>query len=287
MTRTQALTMAFPFAIVLAAAGVDVRAQAQQQPPASQSGIDVAAMDRTANPCTDFYQFACGGWIKAHPAPPDQPYYTRFHELQDRNNAILREILEQAGKPGAPADQQKIGDYYASCMAETEIDAKGTAPLGPDLNRVDAIKDKLDIPAVAGFLQTVGTTAFFGFGSAPDFKDATQYMLIYAQGGLGLPDRDYYVKDDENSKTIRLGYEKHVSKMLQLAGSAPAQADADAKAVLAIETALARSALDRTARRNPANIYHKMSRDEVKNRRSSNARKPRPATAPTCRSRSS
>src|SRR5215510_7830859 len=266
MTRTQALTViVFPLAIALAADDAAIRAQEPiAQPTVSRSGIDLMSMDQTANPCDDFYQYACGGWIKNHPAPPDQPYYGRFHELQDRNNEILRDILDQASKPGAPADQQKIGDYYASCMAETEINGKGTAPLGPDLQRVDAIKDKNDIPAVAGHLQTVGTTAFFGFGSAPDFKDATQYLLNYTQGGLGLPDRDYYIKDDANSQSIRAGYEKHVSKMLQLNGATAAKADADAKAVLKIETALAKSALDRTARRNPANIYHKMPRDDVK-----------------------
>ena len=266
MTRTQALTViVFPLAIALTADDATVRAQQPgAQPAASRSGVDLASMDQTANPCDDFYQYACGGWIKNHPAPPDQPYYGRFHELQDRNNEILRDILDQAAKPDAPADQKKIGDYYASCMAETEIDAKGTAPLGPDLQRVESVKDKNDIPAVAGHLQTVGTTAFFGFGSAPDFKDATQYMLIYAQGGLGLPDRDYYIKDDANAQSIRSAYEKHVSKMLQLSGETAAKADADAKAVLRIETELAKSALDRTARRNPANIYHKMPREDVK-----------------------
>jgi putative endopeptidase len=266
MTRTQALTViVFPLAIAMAADDAAVRAQEPiAQPMASRSGIDLMSMDQTANPCDDFYQYACGGWIKNHPAPPDQPNYGRFSELQDRNNAILRDILEQASKPDAPADQKKIGDYYASCMAESEIDKKGTAPLGPDLQRVDAIKDKNDIPAVAGHLQTVGTTAFFGFGSAADFKDSTQYMLIYAQGGLGLPDRDYYIKDDANAQSIRAAYEKHVSKMLQLGGETPGKADAAAKAVLKIETELAQSALDRTARRNPSNVYHKMPRDDVK-----------------------
>jgi endothelin-converting enzyme/putative endopeptidase len=266
MTRTQALTViVFPLAIALAADDAAIRAQeVTPQPMASRSGLDLPAMDPSANPCSDFYQYACGGWIKAHPTPPDQPRYGRFNELADRNNAILRDILEQASKPGAPAEQKKIGDYYASCMAEGEIDAKGRTPLQSDFQRVQAIKDKNEIPAVAGHLQTVGTTVFFGFGSAPDFKDATQYLLIYGQGGLGLPDRDYYVKDDDNSTSIRAGYEKHVSKMLQLAGDTPAKADADAKAVLTIETALAKSALDRTARRNPANIYHKMPRDDVK-----------------------
>src|SRR4051812_6501039 len=268
MTRTQALTViVFPLAIALAADDAAVRAQAQDGPPqplGSRSGIDLAAVDQAAHPCHDFYQYARGAWIKKHPAPPDQPYYGRFHELQDRNNAILRDILEEAAKNSASAEQKKIGDYYASCMAETEINARGKAPLAPDLQRVDAIKDKNDIPAVVGHLQTVGTTTFFGFGAQPDFKDATQYMLIFAQGGLGLPDRDYYLKDDANAQSLRSGYQAHISKMLQLGGETAAKADADAKAVLQIETALAKAALDRVSRRNPTNIYHKMPREEVK-----------------------
>src|SRR3954468_15727075 len=148
MTRTQALTViVFPLAIALAADDAAVRAQEPTpQPTVSRSGLDLMSMDQTADPCDDFYQYACGGWIKNHPAPADQPYYGRFHELQDRNNEILRDILDQAAKPSAPAEQRKIGDYYASCMAETTISSKGRAPLLPDLQRVDAINDKLEIP---------------------------------------------------------------------------------------------------------------------------------------------
>jgi putative endopeptidase len=266
MTRTQALTaIVFPLALTLAAGETAVGAQeVTSLPMVSRSGIDLAAMDKTANPCVDFYQYACGAWIKNHPAPADQPYYGRFHELQDRNNAILKEILESAARPTAPADQRKIGDYYSSCMAEPAIETKGTAPLKLDLARIDAITAKAGIPAVVGYNNMIGTTAFFGFGAAPDFKDATQYMLIFAQGGLGLPDRDYYLKEDANAQKVRADYEKHVVKMLQLAGETPARAAAGAKAVMTIETALAKSALDRVAQRNPSNIYHKMSRDDVK-----------------------
>jgi endothelin-converting enzyme/putative endopeptidase len=159
---------------------------------------------------------------------------------------------------------RKIGDYYSSCMDESAIEAKGTGPLAADLNRVGLIADKANIPAVVGYMHTVGMSGFFGFGAAPDFKDATQYMLIFAQGGLGLPDRDYYFKEDATSVKLRGQYEAHVAKMLELSGNTAAAAAAGAKAVMKIETALAKSALDRVAQRNPTNIYHKMSRDEVK-----------------------
>ena len=285
MTRSRALTaIAIPIAIALTVfddahaqradslpAGVrSVEGQqavtAQPSAISSKSGIDLAAMDKSVSPCTDFYQYACGGWIAKHPTPPDQPRYGRFDELQDRNNEILRLILQDAMDAGGSADpdMKKIGDYYQSCMSEKAIETKGKAPLEADLRRVDAIRTKAEISPVVGHFQTVGTSQFFGFGAAPDFKDASQYMLIYAQGGMGLPDRDYYLKDDANATTIRGEYEQHVAKMLQLAGAAPSAASTAAKAIVKIETDLARASLDRASQRNPTNIYHKMSRDEVK-----------------------
>jgi putative endopeptidase len=266
MTRSRAfLVVALPIAVLMTADDTRVRAQqVTDQPMASRSGIDLASLDKTANPCEDFYQFACGGWRAKHPIPSDRPSYGRFDELQDRNNEILKAILEDAAKPTSGADMRKIGDYYASCMDESAIETKGMAPLKVDLTRVDAITDKAGIPAVVGHLQTLGTTAFFGFGSAPDFKDATQYMLIIAQGGLGLPDKDYYLKTDPASVKLREQYEQHVAKMQELAGATPEKAADAAKSVMQIETALAKNALDRVAQRNPTNIYHKMSRDEVK-----------------------
>ena len=266
MTRTRALALiAVPIAVLMTADDARVRAQEPVgQMMASRSGIDLAAMDQGADACTDFYQYACGGWVAKHPIPPDRPTYSRFSELQDRNNLILKDILEEAAKPTSGAELRKIGDYYASCMDESGIEAKGRAPLAADLARVAAIKTKADIPAVVGHMHTVGGTGFFSFGAQPDFKDASQYMLIYAQGGMGLPERDYYLKDDETSVGLRKAYEQHVAKMLQLGGDTPAQAAAGAKATMKIETALARGALDVVSMRNPTNVYHKMSRDDVK-----------------------
>ncbi|HEY3883711.1 MAG TPA: M13 family metallopeptidase [Vicinamibacterales bacterium] len=273
MTRTRAFAaVALPVAMLLALHDASVRAasggadaQAMDQTPLlSRSGVDLSALDQSVDPCTDFYQFACGGWMAKHPAPPDKPRYGRFEELQDRNDAILRDILDQASKPNAPANMRQIGDYYSSCIDESDIDAKGIAALNPELRRVEAITTKAEIPAVLGHMQTVGETAFFGFGSAPDFKDASHYILIFAQGGLGLPDRDYYLRTDANSVKLRDEYVQHVGRMLQLGGEPQARAEASAKAIMQIETTLAQHALDRVSQRNPANIYHKMPRDEVR-----------------------
>lgn len=264
--RSRAFWMvAMPVAVWLGVHDARIAAEQPAQ-PASQSGVDLAAMDKTANPCNDFYQYACGGWIAQHPAPPDQPRYGRFEDLQERNNAILKDILEAAAKDTTSTDPnvRKIGDYYSSCMDEHTIDAKALAPLKPDLDRVDAITSLAQIPAVVGHLQTTGVTPFFGFGAAPDFKDASQYMLIFGEGGLGLPDRDYYLNDDAATKQIRDAYVQHVSKMLQLSGIAAARAQTAAASTLKIETMLAKAALDRVARRNPTNIYHKMPMSEVR-----------------------
>ncbi len=266
--QTAFWAVAVPLAAVLAVTDARVRAaQGQEpidQPTASRSGIELASLDRSANPCDDFYQFACGGWMAKHPTPPDQPRYGRFEQLQERNNAILRDILDEAAKPTAGADMRKIGDYYASCMDQSTIESKGLAPLKPELDSIAAIKNKSDIPLYVGHLHTLGFNPFFGFGAFPDFKDATQYIATFAQGGLSLPDRDYYLKDDANSVQLRDQYVQHVARMLQLAGEPADRAAASAKTILQMETALAKNALDRVAARNPSNLYHKMSIDEAR-----------------------
>ncbi|MEN3338870.1 MAG: putative endopeptidase [Acidobacteriota bacterium] len=250
-------------AIVPAAAQ---RASVPFQPgaPSSASGIDPAAMDRSADACADFYQFACGGWIARHPLPADQSRYGRFDELQERNNAVLREALEAAASSASDPDTAKIGDYYGSCMDEAGIAAKGIAPLKDDFDRIATLGSTADLPPVLAALHRKGVAALFRFGSTPDFKDASSVIAGADQGGLGLPDRDYYVKDDANTQKLRAEYTAHVDRMLRLAGEAATTADEDAQAVMRIETALARAALDRVSRRSPAKVYHKMPLDEVR-----------------------
>jgi len=228
-------------------------------------GFDPAAIDRTADPCVDFYQFACGAWMKANPVPPDQSRWGRFDALQDGNRDVLHKILEAAAvaKPGRTAIEQKIGDYYAACMNETEIDAKDGTPLKPELNRIASLEDKAGLTDTVVALFRNGTSPFFRFGSGPDAKNSSMMIADLDQGGLGLPDRDYYLKTDEKSVEIRKLYVAHVQKMLQLAGANAADSAKQAQAVMAFETELAKASLDRVARRDPEKVYHKMTLREL------------------------
>jgi len=236
-----------------------------EKSPKVVPGFDPTALDRSVAACTDFYQFACGGWLARSPIPADRSRWGRFDELAERNQTTLKGILEKlsAPDPKRSPDDQKIGDYYASCMDETAIEGKGTAPLKPELDRIAGLKSKADITSELAHLHATNVNAGFRFGSQPDFKDANTVIAAVGQGGLGLPDRDYYVKDDPKSVDLRAKYVAHVEKMLALAGTAPAAAAADAKAILELETALAKASLDRVKRRDPVNVYHKMTVAEL------------------------
>jgi endothelin-converting enzyme/putative endopeptidase len=228
----------------------------------SQSGLQLEALDRRADPCTDFFQFACGGWVASNPIPADRSSWGRFEELQDRNNETLKAILENASA-GHDPQSQKIGDYYASCMDEKAIDTKGSAPLDPLLKKIGALSTANELAPLVAELHTIGVNVFFGFGSEADFKDASLEMAIAGQGGMGLPERDYYFRDDAKSKELREQYTAHVGRMLSLLGAPSAEASSAASAVMRLETALAKGALDVVSRRDPTKMYHKMTPEEL------------------------
>jgi putative endopeptidase len=224
--------------------------------------IDATAIDHAVSPCQNFYKFACGNWISKNPIPPDRGRWTRFDSLADLNLDRLRGILEAAAAGTDPATR-KIGDFYASCMDEAGIEAKGLAPLAPELARIDALTGAAGLPALLAHEHQTGVRAFFAFRSTQDNADATQVIADVDQGGLGLPDRDYYLRTDDVSVELRNAYRRHVANMFKLLGEEPAAAERDADGVLAIETDLAKASLDRVKRRNPKNLDHKLPRAEL------------------------
>src|ERR1035437_1271118 len=239
-------------------------ANAQQSGAAKYTpALDVTAMDRNIDPCVDFFSYSCGGGIKNNPIPPDQSTWDTYSKMQDENLVQLRSILEAASAPDAKrnAVDQKIGDYYASCTDEKAIDAKGAEPLKPALERIAKISSKAEIAGVAGAM--IDDNVLFRFDSIQDFRDANQVIANTDQGGLGLPDRDYYTKDDAKSVELRKGYLAHVQKMFELLGDKPETAAVEAQTVMRIETALAKGSMTRVERRDPKALDHKMTSAEL------------------------
>ncbi len=228
------------------------------EPPAT---VDVAALDRTVPPCEDFYRFACDGWIEATAIPPDRPGWFRgFSEIQERNQLLLRRILEEAAAGDLDAPYaKKLGAYYTSCMDEGQQASLQT--LEQELARIAAVEKPEALAATVAALQQRGVNAFFQMGSEQDFRDTTQVISGVDQGGLGLPDRDYYLKEDEKSAQIRAAYVEHVAKMFALAGTAEETAREQARTVMEIETALAQASMARVDRRDPYKIYNRLERE--------------------------
>lgn len=246
----------------LAAAQAGGKGNGSEEPKQIPS-FDTSALDRTADPCADFYQFSCGGWVKNNPIPPDQAVWGRFSELGEYNRQVLHEILENAAKAAKrTANEQKIGDYYASCMDEDGINKKGIAVLKPEFDRINGLTSKADLPALVAHLHIEQVNVFFNFTSGPDFKNAKEVIGQADQGGLSLPERGYYLKTDPKSVELRKAYQEHVTNMFKLLGDAPEKAAAEAQTVMKIETALAQGSMDVVERREPSNIYHKMSEQD-------------------------
>jgi putative endopeptidase len=236
-------------------------AQAATGAPAATHELrvfDPSLVDRTVDPCENFYKYSCNGWFKRNPLPADQVAYGRFTELYELNRLHLKEILEVAAVPGTTrtANDQKIGDEYASCMDTGTVNKLGLAPLEPELDRIASLTTVAGLPALIAHLQLIGVNAFFSMGSSQDYDDSSAVITSYGAGGLGLPERDYYTRSDAKSVEQRQQYVTHVKTMLVLAGEPEAQAAKDAETVMAIETRLAKASLTITEQRDPQNLNH-------------------------------
>ena len=259
---------------VLAACTIAAVAQTAEVPPERPfkelpytPSLDLEAMDRTVDPCEDLYTFACGGWQRRNPIPADQSSWSVYRKLYADTQQYVWGLLEEAAKPapGRTATEQLIGDYFAACMNEAAIEARGLAPIKADLQRIAAVGTIGDLPTLLGELHARVFTGgmLFNTGVQQDARDATQVITGVYAGGLGLPDRDYYTKDDARSTETRARYRQHVAKILELAGAGPGQAADQAATVLRLETKLAAASLTRVEQRDPYSIYHRVTLAEL------------------------
>jgi putative endopeptidase len=232
--------------------------------PKKPISFDLTAIDKTADPCTDFYQYACGTWNKNNPIPATERGWGRFNELAERNNYLLYQELQAASTAPKSPLQVKYGNYFAACMNTKLTDDLGAKPIQPQLAEIAALQDKKKIAQLDVKIENqYGRGFLFGVGVGQDQKDATKQILQTGQGGLSLPDRDYYIKDDERSALIRKQYVEHVTKMFILLGDTPEHAATEAADTMRIETALAKGSMDRVAMRDPDKRYHIMTIAQV------------------------
>ena len=263
---SQSCMLAVVGVLAVGVAGVGLDGSPKAADHAKSWGFDTANLDRTCKPCDDFYQFAMGGWMNANPIPPEYPIWGSFSQLADRNQSNLREILEAAAesKAAAGTNEQKIGDFYSSCMDTTAIDAAGAKPIEPELTQIAAVQTLADLEAETARLHKQGVGVLFRFNSTQDAKDSSQVIGAAFQGGLGLPEREYYLKPDEKSQKLREDYVKHVANMFALLGDSADVRAAEAATVMKIETALATASMKNTDLRDPDKTYHKMTLAELK-----------------------
>jgi putative endopeptidase len=254
--------------ILLACGSIEILRAGQSaggaQPVSSAThGVDLSIMDKTCKPCEDFYHFASGEWLARNPVPPAYPSWGRFSELAERNRELLHQILESASantKAAPGSNEQKIGDFYGSCMDEKQINAAGAKPLDAEMARIAGIANSEQLQAEIAILQSMGVRALFLFGSTQDAKNSSEVIGGADQGGLGLPDRDYYTRTDDKSKQLREQYQEHIAKMMALAGDDTAKASSEAAAIVEFETRLAEASMTRVDRRDPDKTYHRMDR---------------------------
>jgi putative endopeptidase len=257
--------------LVLASACATKKAPAPvfvPQPKAfiGEHGFDLTQVDRNIRPCDDFYEYAVGGWRKANPLPAIYSRYGRFEEVAERNRETQRSILETAAKvtnPEKGSSTQKIGDFWAACMNEAAIESQGVGPIQPDLDRINAIDTREKLVAEITREHLAGLNPVYRISAQNDFKNSKSIIGAVTQSGLGLPDREYYLRDDEKFKNTRRDYVNHLAKLFELAGQSPAKASTDAERVIALETQLARASMARTEMRKPENIYHIMPASEL------------------------
>jgi putative endopeptidase len=262
MKTMRRVLASFSFVVIPAAVALSLaQPGVAQTRPGKPASIALTWLDRGADACTDFYQFACGGWRAANPIPPDRQRWGQFAVLDEENARILRTILEEP-VPSGNTDRRKAADYYAACMDEAAIETRGIGALIPELARIDRLSRSADLAPLLAHLHEIGVPAFFRFGSQVDRRDATRQVANIDQDGIALPDRDYYLKTDARSAAIQQKYTTHVEKTLAMLPDRSALAAADAEAVVAIERAIASAELDRTTRRDPAATDHMMPREE-------------------------
>jgi putative endopeptidase len=223
-------------------------------------GLDKRLIDTTADPCTNFFQYACGNFANLYPIPNDRSSYSTGAIIADHTEYVLHSMLEKAaaGGPGRTPNEQKIGDSYAACMDESTINQKGLTPLQMELDRITALKSKDELPELLARFQLIGVNAFINFGEQQDYKDARKQIAVVDQGGLGLPERDYYFRTGDAAAKTRAQYVQHIANMFKLTGESEKKAVSDAQSIMDLETALAKVSMDITSRRDPNKVYHLM-----------------------------
>jgi putative endopeptidase len=266
MTSSIAMRRVAAVVVLVAASLAVLRASSARADGEGGWGFSESNLDRSCKPCDDFNQFAMGGWMKNNPIPAEYPNWGSFTMLADRNQSVLRGILEDAAKSNAAAgsNQQKIGDFYSSCMDTAAIEAAGVKPLAADFAAIAKVGSAAELQPLIARLQQTGAGYLFRFNATQDLDESSQVIAEINQGGLGLPDRDYYTRTDEKSAQLRKDYQAHIAKMLALAGDSEEKANAEAKTVLELETALANRSMSRVQMRDPHAVWHKMTLPQLK-----------------------